>query len=109
MPSERRTSKRIRVNLPVRWEGELTQQTATVTSISNNGCFVLTGGKVDPKELIRLEITLPDGELISLWSEVVEEAFDIGFAARFTSGSADSKMLLAGFIRQEHARMEPQS
>ena len=109
MPSERRTSKRIRVNLPVRWEGELTQQTATVTSLSNNGCFVLTGGKVDPKELIRLEITLPDGELISLWSEVVEEAFDIGFAARFTSGSDDSKMLLAGFIRQEHARMEPQS
>jgi len=89
------------VNLPVRWEGVLTQQTAMVTSLSNNGCFVLTGGKVEPKELIRLEIELPDSEPVYFWSEVVDEAFDIGFAARFTSGGDDDEMRLARFIRQQ--------
>ncbi len=104
MAKERRRSVRVKVNLPVRWEGVLTQQTATVTSLSNNGCFVLTGGKVQHKELIRLEIDLADGEQVSFWSEVVDEAFDIGFAARFTSGSDEDEMLLARFIQNEAAR-----
>lgn len=95
------------MNLPVRWEGVLTQQTATVTSLSNNGCFVLTGGKVEHKELIRLEIELPDGKQISFWSEVVDEAFDIGFAARFTSGDDEDQKLLAQFIRDEVERSNP--
>ena len=107
MTNERRRSARVNVNLPVRWEGVLTQQTATVTSLSNNGCFVLTGGKVEHKELIRLEIDLADGEQISFWSEVVDEAFDIGFAARFTSGDDEDQMLLARFIKNEVARSKP--
>jgi PilZ domain-containing protein len=103
MARERRSSKRITVNLPVRWEGVLTQQTAMVTSLSNNGCFILTGGKVEPKELIRLEIELPDSEPVYFWSEVVDEAFEIGFAARFTSGSDDDEIRLATFILQQLA------
>ena len=58
MKNERRSAPRIKVNLPVRWEGVLTQQIATITSLSETGCFVLSGGKVEPKELIRLEISI---------------------------------------------------
>lgn len=103
MAQERRRSARINVNLPVRWEGVLTQQTAMVTSLSANGCFVLTGGKVEAKELIRLEIELPDSGPVYFWSEVVDEAFDIGFAARFTSGGDDDEMRLTSFIQQQLA------
>lgn len=92
---ERRQAPRVRVDLPARWEGVLAQREATITNLSINGCFVLSGGNVEPKELVRLEINLPDGEPIYLWSEVVDPADEIGFAVRFTSTSDE-----------EHARLE---
>ena len=104
MADERRKSPRVNVNLPVRWEGVLTQKSATVSSLSNNGCFILTGGKVEPKELIRLEIQLPEGEPIYFWSEVVDEAYDIGFAAHFTMASDEDKERLSSFMSEELAR-----
>ncbi len=104
MAGERRRSARVDVNLPVRWEGVLDQKSATVSSLSENGCFILTGGKVEPKELIRLEIKLPAGEPLYFWSEVVDEAYDIGFAARFTSASDEDKQRLDSFMKEELAR-----
>lgn len=104
MTEERRRSQRVDVNLPVRWEGVLAQKSATVTSLSENGCFIITGGKVEAKELIRLEIELPGAEPLYFWSEVVEEAYDIGFAARFTSASDEDKERLTAFMKQELAR-----
>ena len=94
MSQERRTATRFQVNFPVRWEGVLTQQVGTVTSISETGCFILTGGQVQQKELIRLEIDFPSGPAC-FWSEVVDEAYEIGFAVRFTSADdEDMSMLL---------------
>jgi PilZ domain len=107
MTNERRSAPRIKVNLPVRWEGVLTQQVATITSLSESGCFVLTGGKVEPKELIRLEIELPDQEAVYFWSEVVDEAYDIGFAAHFTSSEDDDRARLGAYVRSELARQKP--
>lgn len=100
MANERRRNPRVRVNLPARWEGVLTQQEASVTDLSNKGCFVLTGGKVEPKELIRLEIQLPDQEPIYFWAEVVDAAFEIGFAVRFTSMDEPDQSRLAQFVEQ---------
>ncbi len=104
MRNERRSAPRIRVDLPVRWEGVLTQQIATVTSLSETGCFVLTGGKVEAKELIRLEIGLPDQEAVYFWSEVVDEANEIGFAAHFTSAEDDDRARLCAYVRGQLAR-----
>jgi PilZ domain-containing protein len=98
MGNERRRAARAKVNLPARWEGVLTQQDATVTSLSKNGCFLLTGGVVEPKELIRLEIELPEGEPIYFWAEVVEAADEIGFAARFTSMTDDDEARLNSLL-----------
>lgn len=64
MRKERRLDARVRVNLPARWESFLTQQEGTIVDLSRTGCFVLSGGKLEPNELIRLEITLSDGERI---------------------------------------------
>ncbi len=104
MTKERRKAPRVKVNFPVRWEGVLLQQSATLTSLSETGCFILSGGKVEPKELIRLEIELPNGSIVYFWSEVVDEALDIGFAARFTSSSDEDKSLLNKVIKDELAR-----
>jgi tryptophan 2,3-dioxygenase len=97
---ERRQAPRAKVNLRVRWEGDLGRREAEVTSLSKSGCFVLSGGKVKTKELIRLELLLPDDEPIQLWAQVVEEADEIGFAVKFTSVEEADQERLEQFIQQ---------
>ena len=76
----------------------MSQQAAHVTNLSKTGCFVLSGGTVEAKELIRLEITFPDNDQIYPWAEVVEEANEIGFAVRFTSMDDDESERLEKFV-----------
>ena len=98
MEKERRSAPRVRVNLPARWEGVFSRENATITDLSRNGCFVLTGGMVEVKELVWLEINLTDQQSVHFWAEVVEEATEIGFALRFNSGSDEDEKLLAKYI-----------
>ena len=98
MEKERRAAPRARVNLPARWEGVASRENATVTDISRNGCFVLSGGKVGMKELVWLEINLPDQGAIHFWAEVVYDASEIGFALRFNSSSPEDEQMLAKFL-----------
>jgi hypothetical protein len=98
MEKERRSAPRARVNLPARWEGVLSREAATVTDISRSGCFVLSGGKVEKKELVWLEIELPDRDPVHFWAEVVDQATEIGFALRFNSGSEEDEEILATFL-----------
>lgn len=74
------------------------QGIATITDLSENGCFVLSGGTVELKELIWLEIELPTGDVLRLWTEVVDAAYEIGFAVKFNSGSGDDEVLLRRYI-----------
>ena len=100
MTQERRAAPRVRVNLRARWEGDFGQEEADVTSLSRNGCFVLSGGTFAHKELIRLEIMFPDEDPIYVWAEVVEAAQEIGFALRFTSLEEADEVRLAEFLQQ---------
>jgi c-di-GMP-binding flagellar brake protein YcgR len=104
---ERRGATRAKVNLPARWEGVLSQQHASVTNLSLNGCFLLSGGSVEARELIRLEITLPNDDHIYPWAEVVEAAGEIGFAVRFTMMEDDEQERLTRFIYQTLETSEP--
>ncbi len=98
MEKERRSAPRARVNLPARWEGTVSRQNATVTDLSRNGCFVLTGGKVEVKELVWLEIQLTNLQAVNIWGEVVNEASEIGFAVRFNSSSQEDEAALANYL-----------
>jgi len=100
MEKERRSAPRARVKLPVRWEGVLARENATVTDLSRSGCFVLTGGKVEVKELVWLEIQLTDQQKVNFWAEVVNQASEIGFALRFNSSSPEDEAALAQFLEK---------
>jgi PilZ domain len=80
MMNERRTAERVKANLGVSWEGVLERHEGTVSDLSANGCFILTGGEVK------------DGELIS-----------IGFGLRFRELSATEQTLLALLIKHIRA------
>jgi len=98
MEHERRSAPRVRVKLPARWEGVLSREKATVTDLSRSGCFVLSGGKVDVKELVFLEIQLTDQLTVNFWAEVVNQASEIGFALKFNSSSTEDEAALAKFL-----------
>jgi|SRR5258705_7081304 len=98
MQYERRKAQRINVNFPARWEGVSDRNDATVTSLSYSGCFLLSGGKVIPKELLRIEMYIPDEEPIYAWGEVVDHAYEIGFAVQFTLLEPDDQARLAKYI-----------
>jgi hypothetical protein len=98
---ERRAAPRIKVDLPARWEGVLSQQKAQITSLSSTGCFILSGGKVEPKELVRLEIDLPNQDPVYFWAEVVDAAYEIGFAVRFTAIEDDDHKRLREYVDAE--------
>ena len=98
MEKDRRSAPRVRVKLPARWEGVRARENTTVTDISRNGCFVLTGGKAEVKELVYLEIHLTDQQTVHFWGEVVNEASEIGFAVKFNSSSPEDAAALAKFL-----------
>lgn len=96
---ERRRAPRVKVNLAARWEGDLGQQSANVTSLSKLGCFVLSGGQIQLKELVRLEMMFPDEVESFLWGEIVEVADEIGFALQFTSMEETDQARLEQFLQ----------
>lgn len=104
---ERRTSPRVKVNLPAVWEGASMLQEGNVTSLSKTGCFVLSGGKVESKELIRLEINISEAQPLSLWGEVVDEAYEIGFAVRFNAHDDDEHNRLRRFVDKQLSQSPP--
>src|SRR5689334_4264867 len=97
---DRRSAPRVRVNLPARWEGVHSRQNATVTDLSRSGCFVLSGGKVEVKELVSLEINLTETQTVNFWAEVVDAASEIGFAVKFNSTSPEDEATLATFLEK---------
>jgi c-di-GMP-binding flagellar brake protein YcgR len=88
---ERRGAERVRSELSVRWEGAHLRLSGTVVDLSVTGCFILTQDLVDVKELIRVEITPPNGSTIFIWGEVVYKAPEIGFGLRFTGNTEDDE------------------
>jgi hypothetical protein len=88
---ERRGAARVRSELSAHWEGASSSRSGTVADLSVTGCFILTEDSVDVKELIRVEITQPNGRPISMWGEVVYKAPEIGFGMRFTGNTEDDE------------------
>src|SRR5262245_59524041 len=103
MINDRRKAPRVRVKLRARWEGAMQQEVAEITDLSENGCFVLSGGSVEVKELIWIQVELPTGELIQLWGEVVDTGYDIGFALKFNSATGEGEARLRKYIKSVFA------
>ena len=103
MGEERRKAKRFRVNLPARWEGLRARDRGTISDLSLTGCFVLTAGRTERGEPVRLAMQLPGGVQINLGGAVVYYTEEIGFAVQFTDGEAADKRQLAAFLKRKQA------
>jgi hypothetical protein len=95
---ERRAAKRLRANINVRWETLKTQGRGAVSDLSSSGCFVLTGGEVAPRELTRMDLSLPD-QVMTFWGNVVYAVSEMGFAVRFVFETEADKESLERLIK----------
>jgi hypothetical protein len=82
---ERRESQRYEVSLRARWGGgEWAGREGVVTSLSADGCFVMSEGAVAEGELVQVQVELPGGESLPLWGSVIHRVEGEGFAIRFS-------------------------
>ena len=98
---ERRNAPRLRTNISARWETLRSQGRGSVCDLSSAGCFVLSGGDVSSRELVRLELVLGE-EIVTAWGHVVYHVFEMGFAVRFVSQIEDDRRAIDRLI--EHAQ-----
>ncbi|MFL6253593.1 MAG: PilZ domain-containing protein, partial [Pyrinomonadaceae bacterium] len=64
--------------------GEWAGREGVVTSLSADGCFVMSEGAVAEGELVQVQVELPGGESLPLWGSVVHRVEGEGFAIRFS-------------------------
>ena len=62
---------------------------------------MLTGGRVEAKELVRLELIVDD-QIVTVWGYVVYQVLDMGFAVRFVLQIEDDRRAIEHLI--EHAQ-----
>ena len=81
---ERRSDKRVPLNLTARWDGLSGGHEARIEDLSIGGCFVNTSGRVDVGEDVVVEIKLPAGDWLQMNGTVVSYQPGIGFGVEFS-------------------------
>lgn len=94
MIQNRRTDKRVSVNLAARWDGLSGQHEARIEDIGLGGCFVNTMSRVDIGEVIGLEIRMPSGDWLQLRGEVTSYQEAVGFGLQFSFLTEDEESAL---------------
>lgn len=96
--AERRKKHRYRVNIDVEWENHFGRRKGTLSDISEEGCFVLSGVDVSDGELVKVFIPLTDGMTIEFLGQVANYVYEIGFAVHFLGLSEAQKEFLTNFV-----------
>jgi len=98
MSDERRSNQRKRLLLEAKWESMSHAHEARVDDVSLGGCFVNTFGRVEPNEVVNLQMALPSGEWLSLSGYVASYQPGVGFGMRFDSLSEEQSTTLEELI-----------
>jgi hypothetical protein len=104
MADDRRSSQRKRLLLEAKWESMSHTHEARVDDVSLGGCFVNTFGRVEPNEVVNLQIMLPTGEWFFLSGYVASCQPGVGFGLRFDSLSEEQSTTLEDLIATTEER-----
>ena len=96
--TERRTAKRYKTTLDIEWQDHSGRHSGTISDLSEIGCFVLTGGKVEDGEIVSLFLPSGNGAKLQFLGEVSNHAFEIGYAVRFVDPSPAHKKFLSDLL-----------
>ena len=95
---ERRAVARSKAAVDIEWENHLGRHTGTISDISRQGCFVLTGGDFVNGETVFLYLPLSTGDLVRIHGEITNNVFEIGFAVKFEGLSETELEFIDNFI-----------
>jgi len=96
--SDRRIDERFALDINITWEGSTGRWEGTLSDISLTGCFILGPGDVVEGDRVRIDFPLLAGGTLSLWGEVMNHVYEIGFGAKFMGMTDVQKTYLERFI-----------
>jgi len=102
---DRRISKRFSVQVDLEWENDSKRYRGTLSDISENGCFVLSGVEVGNGDRVSLFLPVSDGRHLKFFGEVTNHTFEIGFAVRFIELTEAQLQILRGYLAGEEKRL----
>jgi hypothetical protein len=80
---ERRSKPRLSVRLDAVWDGDEARHSASVTDLSEGGCYLDTVGEVMVGEIVAFRVLLPDDQWLYLEGEVRHHRHGLGFGVQF--------------------------
>ena len=80
---ERRSKPRLSVHLDAVWDGGEDRHSASVTDLSEGGCYLDTVGEVMVGEIVAFRVLLPDDDWLYLEGEVRHHRHGVGFGVQF--------------------------
>ncbi|HXF43364.1 MAG TPA: PilZ domain-containing protein [Pyrinomonadaceae bacterium] len=81
--TDRRKRRRFYLTREVEWESDGRLFNGTLSDISEDGCFILSGGEVANGQRIRIHLPIDESRALAIAGEVVNHAYEIGFGVRF--------------------------
>jgi len=96
--NDRRIDERFALDISIKWEGSSGIWEGTLSDISLTGCFILGPGDVVDGDRVRIDFPLIAGGTLSLWGEVMNHVYEIGFGAKFIGMTETQKTYLERFI-----------
>ena len=104
MNDEKRSSERIAVNLPARWDGATGSYECRIEDLSVTGCFVNTTGAADVGEIVNLLIQTPSGRWFPLRGKVAFYHQLTGFGVSFSILDDQERETLNELVAEHAAR-----
>src|SRR6476659_2557156 len=81
--NDRRIDERLDLDINIKLEGSSGIWEGTLSDSRLTGCFILGSGDVVDGDRVRIDFPLLAGGTVSIWAEVVNHVFEIGFGTKF--------------------------
>jgi PilZ domain len=98
MSENKRRDERVATNLTAKWIGLAGDHEGRIEDLSRGGCFVNTAGRVDPGEMVGVNIKMPSGKWLQLRGEVAFYQIGVGFGVVFNVLTDDEHEALRSFL-----------
>jgi RNase P/RNase MRP subunit p29 len=95
---ERREVARILTSLEASWKGIAGRHTARVSNLSTVGCYLETSQQALNREVIEVELKMPDGAWLTLQGQVIYRIPEAGFGVFFTDMDEEAREVIAEII-----------
>ena len=96
---DRRSRPRLSVNLDALWDSDEGRQTARITNLSEEGCYLDSVGETLVGEVVCFRVLMPDEDWLYLEGEVRHSRPEAGFGVRFVDLNEEQREKIELILR----------